>query len=40
LRISFVFGVVYRRDRALLAPDIAPANFLSRESRRFLPRVT
>jgi LysR family transcriptional regulator, low CO2-responsive transcriptional regulator len=31
--------VVYRRDRALLPPALALANFLSQESRRFLPRV-
>ena len=31
--------VVYRRDRALLPPAMALANFLSHESRRFLPRV-
>jgi molybdate transport repressor ModE-like protein len=31
--------VVYRRERALLPPALALANFLSRESRRFLPRV-
>jgi len=31
--------VVYRRERALLPPALALANFLSHESRRFLPRV-
>jgi molybdate transport repressor ModE-like protein len=31
--------VVYRRDRAMLPAALALANFLSRESRRFLPRV-
>jgi LysR family transcriptional regulator for metE and metH len=31
--------VVYRRDRELLPPALALAHFLSRESKRFLPRV-